>query len=123
MVLADLAKANKEKVNKGKKDLDVYSGAYYSLGGLIAGFLFHDLYTTLKLPGYDNKIDKGLISGTPINNPANANFDKMLVTFLATGLMFAELFGVKGAGASGGGMLIGYGYAQNSSKGRYIGSI
>lgn len=122
-MIAELAKANKEKVNKGKKDLDVYSGAYYTLGGVLAGFIFHDLYHKFKLPGYDNKIDKGLISGIPINNPANANFDKMLVTFLATGLMFAELFGVKGAGASGGGMLIGFGYAQNSSSGKYIGSI
>ena len=120
MVL-DILKAQKQKVKERKKDIDVYSGAYYTLGGVIAGFIFHDMWHKMELPG--DKIEYSLITHQKIDNAKGIGYDKFIVTMLATGLMFAELFGWKGAAGSGGGLLLGYTYASTSQQGQYIGTV
>ena len=121
MVLKELGTAKKEK-NSGKKNNEVYSGAYYTLGGLITGFIFDELWHRYHLP--TDKISESLVTHQPIENVNGVSTDKFIVTLLSGLLALGDVFmGIKGGAASAGGFLMGYNYSNSFRNQRYIGQL
>jgi hypothetical protein len=122
-MIVEFLKAHKEKTVKHKKEEQVYSGAYYTLGGVITGFLIDEFYEKFHLPGFNQKIEHSLITHRKIENCKEIKFDKFVIMMLSAGIMMLELFGVKGAMASGAGIMLGYTYSSTSREGKYVGNV
>jgi hypothetical protein len=123
VTIAEILKAKKEKEKGKKKDKTIYSPAYYTLGGLIAGFGLVYLWDKLGIPGQDHKIKNALVTGHPIHNAKEITVDKTVALTLAVGLMLSELMGVKGGMASGSGFLLGYTVGTDYRKGKALGNV
>ena len=109
------------KLKNKKKGIDgIYSQAYYSLGGLIAGMLIADLWEKWDLPGNDKKLENSLLTGNKIEKSSYEE-DKLYQNMIAGLIIASEAIGVKGAAASGTGMLIGINYVTTARKGGYLG--
>lgn len=119
----ELFKAKKEKEKGKKKDTTIYSPAYYTFGGVVAGIGLTILWDKLGIPGQDTEIKHALLTGKPIHNCKNITVEKTVVLTLAIGLMISELFGVKGGFSSGAGFMLGNAVATDFKKGKYIGNI
>lgn len=123
MVIAEFAKAAKDKKKGTKSDVSIYSSGYHSLGGIIAGAAVSYLWEKSGLPGQDEKIKKALLTNKPLQNAKDITLAKTVVLTISVGLMMTELLGVKGGMASGSGFMIGYTLADNLRKHRYIGQV
>lgn len=121
MVLNEFASAKKQQ-KEGKKNNDIYSGAYYALGGLISGYLFDEFWHKFNLP--TDKVTESLINHQPIENINGITLDKFTITALSGILALSEVvLGLRGGAASAGGLMIGYNYAHAFRDKKYIGQI
>lgn len=123
MVLAELAKASKEKRESKKPDSEIYSYGFHSISGFISGFLMVLLWDKLNIPYLGYKIKKSLITHTPIPNARNVTVDRTIALSVSSMFMISEAFGIKGGIATGTGFLLGYTFATQFRKNRYVGNI
>lgn len=121
-MINELLSASKDK-KSGKKNNEIYEGAYYTLGGVVTGFIIAELWSKLNLPGLDVKITTSVISNQNIDNANGLTMDKFIMTMASSVLALAGLFGLSGGAASGGGLLLGYTFATQSRKGKYLGQV
>ena len=112
-----------DKLKDKKKGADgIYTSAYYTLGGLLAGMVIADFWNKFDLPGNNKKLERGLLLDNPIEKSVYDE-EKLYQNILAGLVMALEVFGVKGGVASGAGMLIGFNYVNSTKKGGYIGGL
>lgn len=110
-----------KKLSNKKKGVDnIYSEGYYSLSGMLFGMLMADIWNRLDMPGNDSKLENSILTGKKIEKSVYDE-DKLYMNVIAGLIISLELVGIKGAAASGTGMLIGINYATTSRKGSYIG--
>lgn len=110
-----------DKLQKKRKGVEgIYTTAYYTLGGLLAGLLIGNLWDRFNLPGNNQKLENALLTRQPIQK-SPYDEDKLYQNILVGLVMASEAFGIKGGIASGVGMLIGLNYSNKTKKGEFIG--
>ena len=122
-MIVEFLKTAKQRAKSNKKDVSLYQNGFYSLGGLISGFLMVILWDHCNIPHFNDNLQHSLVTHEEIKNAKGITTDKTIATMIATALMMSELVGVKGGMSSGSGFLLGYTMASALKTNKYLGQV